>query len=554
MAKEQGAARPATVRLRPIAGVAPTTYIPLLYGLILAFLLFMLLVFPGLRRNGSQVEFRSFPPAAAVYVENEYIGSTPVKEFLPRGTYQVRIERPGFSSYTRELEIGGRLVGSLVAPRREEIVALLQDGDSESIIRAAAWEATAWGVARDERRSRPHPPVLSTAGADIGAIRSTAPEQSKPELETAFFRGMAQNVSSPRGLADLTSGIVRWHSGGGAAGPAGLAAAVNEYLEIRAQSDRFDEWLSTVLPEEISSAAADVLTAPVSDPTAGHTEPVAEEDGDRPDNRDVGRLSPAEDRLVQAAGHEFVYLPAGRLSGANTGGHETRENAEIAPAFSTDVEEFYLGTGHVTVAQFHRFLEENPRWQDFDSVAGASAADAEAIPKRESSERYLQDIDDAPAATPVRFVPAPAADAYAEWVTTQLGEEWDGYRVRLPRETELEYAALLDKDNEPERHFRERAGERPAPVEETRRGPTGAADVLGNLWSWTSDSAFSADRLLAYNGPAVASGIRVVRGGSWANSAQEIDPMTRGTQPEVWATPMVGFRLVLTQEDGPQYR
>ena len=67
-----------TVRLRPIAGLAPGTYLTLLYGAALLALLFLVAVYPGLRFNGSLITFSSSPPGAAVYLDGRFAGTTPV--------------------------------------------------------------------------------------------------------------------------------------------------------------------------------------------------------------------------------------------------------------------------------------------------------------------------------------------------------------------------------------------------------------------------------------------------------------------------------------------
>ena len=89
----------AEVRLRPILGVAPRSYIAAIYGAAVLLALFLALVFPGIRKPGSTYAFTADPPGSAVYIDGAYRGSSPCEIFLAAGERRVRIERPGFEPF-----------------------------------------------------------------------------------------------------------------------------------------------------------------------------------------------------------------------------------------------------------------------------------------------------------------------------------------------------------------------------------------------------------------------------------------------------------------------
>jgi len=72
----------AKVRLHPIAGLSPRSYLPAMYALCAVLLLFLLLVLPGIVKNGSYLVFEGSPGKSAFYVGDAFRGSTGT-EYLP---------------------------------------------------------------------------------------------------------------------------------------------------------------------------------------------------------------------------------------------------------------------------------------------------------------------------------------------------------------------------------------------------------------------------------------------------------------------------------------
>jgi formylglycine-generating enzyme required for sulfatase activity len=73
----------------------------------------------------------------------------------------------------------------------------------------------------------------------------------------------------------------------------------------------------------------------------------------------------------------------------------------------------------------------------------------------------------------------------------------------------------------------------------------GLADLYGNVWEWTSDS------FRPY--PALAGGYlehaeKAVRGGSWANSAADLDIASRGGIVAYHGSAFLGFRPAILRK------
>lgn len=62
---------------------------------------------PGQIEEGSLMVVRSSPPGARVYLDDQYVGTTPMsRENVSLGTHQVRISRDGYLPVSRTIEVG----------------------------------------------------------------------------------------------------------------------------------------------------------------------------------------------------------------------------------------------------------------------------------------------------------------------------------------------------------------------------------------------------------------------------------------------------------------
>jgi formylglycine-generating enzyme required for sulfatase activity len=199
-----------------------------------------------------------------------------------------------------------------------------------------------------------------------------------------------------------------------------------------------------------------------------------------------------------------------------------------APPVEATVAPFWMAQYETTVAEFARYLAENPA--------------PDKLPHPQLVERNGHPV---PAAgwerRPIATVTFDQAAAYARWLSDRTGR-----RVRLPTEAEWERAARGGIRKAPypwgwgapeDRAVFARDQSRP--VGSFRPNPFGLFDMAGNVFEWCAADPSDADATE-----------RVARGGSWS----ERDPrmlrvFRRAKFPAAYRDADVGFRVVC--EDRP---
>jgi formylglycine-generating enzyme required for sulfatase activity len=519
------------IRLQPIAGIPPRVYVPLAYAVSILLILFVIFVLPGITRHGSLVRFQSVPESASVYVDGKRVGATPTEVFVRSGEREIRISRPHFADWEDTRHIRGRLFGSLFLARRAELRAELQIEDVESLAESGLADFAAWSRAGRATAQYQFPPVYSDLSRDL-----LAAGLDRDEL-AAYFRSLSRtgllHVGSESVLSDFVEGTLRLSGAGGALSSGGLARTVELFIQAMNESelagamllldalpdpaaDKIEQssWFAALLEAESPSGLAD------SEQSFASTEPA-----DRYATLGSWDLDVAEAPLTLAPGR-FVPVRGGELS--------------LTP-FSNELSlsSFFLLDRELTQGDFAVFVADEMRW---------APANRDALVEAEHADRsYLSDFNpEAHPNRPLRYVSAEAARAFAEWASGQLPDELSNYRLRLPTEWELEYAARLNGSLGVFRH----GSAVPQDVSGRSRGDLGAYDLVGNLWEISSSWYRPHGRGFAEQArrSSFPGSEWSLFGGSLANAREDIGYATRGGIAPGASSPFAGFRLVLVRE------
>jgi formylglycine-generating enzyme required for sulfatase activity len=525
-----------SVRLGPVFGISPETYVPALLAAALLVVLFLVLVYPGLRENGAQVSFVTVPEGASVHVDGTRVGATPLEVFVERGTRSVTFKRPFFDDYTTEVEIPGRVVGSLIAPARTEVRAELVSKNIGALAAEAARRFNRWALVGEANAQYQFDPVLSDAVLDLTAARQAGNTEAD-DLARKLLAHALRDVDSEALLTDYLRAVSFAEGSGSVFGGIQAAAVMSRIAAAVEANPALAYLVAAALPEDLSEDFRSTGWYEEATQTLVTTMLTATEEG----GPQVGTVS-----TVEVAGHTFIEIPGRTFVMGLDGKEAAAGGALLQRPHIAAVEPFFIMETEVTRRLYQRFVRERPEW--------APEAREELVDAGRADGDYLKDWSDGSgtdqSSRPVRFVSHYAATAFCDWLEQQLPPALEGWDVRLPTEAEWEWAAVLNGSEGYDAVFADAAMSTPLPVGSSEPGKLGVYDLFGNLWEWTADWYHPAEYLVrgtearteAFDGTQ-----RVVRGGSWANDRRQMSVRTRGSQPPSWGTPFLGFRPVISE-------
>jgi iron(II)-dependent oxidoreductase len=333
--------------------------------------------------------------------------------------------------------------------------------------------------------------------------------------------------------------------------PSSLLASLNKIVQLNQKYENFPFWLAVALQDDLAQRVVD--TQWFKAVIAGYREGYSELR-----SRGSSARQATGGETVAVEGLRFMSVPGGQLlQGDGEGGF-----ASVQLPHPVSVPPFLMSEVEISNGLYETFTEENPEW----TLANKSSLAKEKL----VDDQYLSDWSNATDQAnwkdlPVTNVSFYAAQAFCSWLTSKLPTAYSGYSVRLPFESEWEWAArggLVGADYptgrpSAEDRFLSEGVEGPSPVGGSLANGYGLRDMTGNVWEWCLDwyspvkylfSSLNPDNnSFDSSGELPIGAAKVIRGGSWANEQELIKVSTRGSQPPEWCTPYLGFRVVMSR-------
>ncbi|WP_054700733.1 SUMF1/EgtB/PvdO family nonheme iron enzyme [Desulfosarcina cetonica] len=227
------------------------------------------------------------------------------------------------------------------------------------------------------------------------------------------------------------------------------------------------------------------------------------------------------------SGYELVRIPGGEFMMGSPETEKGRFDRE-GPQHRVHVGNFYMGRYPVTNAQYGLFLNANPNI---------------AVPEYWDDRQFNQSNQ------PVVGVSWEDANAYARWAGLWLPNEahWE-YTCRADTTTRY-HSGDSDSDLDRVGWYRENSGRKLHAVGEKEPNAFGLHDMHGNVFEWVADDWYESYKNAPDDGSALIDNprrpYRVIRGGSWFDSAWNCRSAFRDRGEPGDRCFYVGFRLVL---------
>ena len=511
------------VRLKPIWGIDPAVYVPIVWAALIIGTLVWALFMPGSRGPGARIYVSSDPAGSVAYIDDRRLGVTPLTTFVAAGEYRLTVRSALGEQAEQVVTVGSRLIGNRIYARREHFHLTLpmpagfvdNQNAQDFLSRYAAWSLA----------GRPSAQFQSPWSASELAALSAGSSATHGE-PARVLREFAAHATGRIQNADLLRAAFAYATSTGAPTPAALGDVVRFFIQLDNNSYAFDRFVSAA-------------TAAVAADESGVGTLGSALDGWRTgaqQARDTELLTVAlelDEGMRPATGVRSI----GGVQFVRVGGgtyltdYPLRDPAVVGVPVTID--DLWLQQRPVTRAQYARFVAAQPQWapDQRETLTANGLADWE----------YLTDWDQiewratvsalragsTPSAgvwwtQPVTQVSWHAAMAFAQWFSGAAGVD-----ARLPSATEWEYAAFLNDG------LNEGAG---------GAGLLGAVDLVGGNWEWTADW-YAANRYLLDGNAPYGGDHRVVAGGTSRGS--ESSHRAKGSIPPEWSPSSTTFRIVV---------
>ena len=511
------------ITLKPIVGIKPFVYIPIFYAILFALIIFVLSYITLVSRAGAYIKITSNPIGAAVSIDNHYYGSTPITILRPKGTYNVAVSLPYYTTHTNEFTIKNKFIVRRLFPKRiqAKLTPLAYTPNTENtIVSDTIIQLSSWNISNTQTQRYTIPSVLKDTFRMLSESQANI-EKSSPDInniltithdllyEALPYLAHEQYTtwqdeyealtatSSYNTLLQNTPKLVQQSS---------IMKAF--YNHITQSSTTTYELSASNTPSILSGTLTlEGLTFyPVPSHTIYYKQMPLE---------GATKLQPIQEYMEYHNSHDIV-----RNNNTNY--------------LTITVPSFFIMDSEVTQQQFARFLEA----RNMSITEWKEQMDIYVSPHYKESHF----LDYNPTLHPkrlLRYITWYDAYEYVQWLNTTLQAQ--GYMASLPNEYEWNAAVrtypqkgMLNNlpDYIPEYHDNEE------PV------------LLGNLWEWGNSWYSPYPQYSSYQGPHYGSDKHIF-GGSFVtkdsdlSEIQSYNSRNMAQMPD-WATPYVGFRIIIT--------
>lgn len=521
-----------SVKLKPFFGIKPEIYTRIILATIIILVSFFLFFYPGIKNYGRGMIIDCNTSGSAVFANNNYIGSTPTKIFLPAGEYSFLIKKTGYHDVIIEKKIQGRVFLTLFVPAREKIKVDMQIDKADIVINdalnvfAESSLLDRFSDNKDQEFSSRNNILLASRQVRTGRlinpyrpiITHTIDDFTKQKVEDKFITNFfskaiiqTANIYQAKDIFDAASLYIADNN----------EELVLDFLKnLTDRKDAFYNFYISIpvsIKEKISDEFKSQIKADAQNYFKGNNSRI---------NIDSNSATITNHRFTRINYTEGFVRQLKEKAETNI-----LNNKKIEYAIEkTQAGSFYILNSQVTCLMFNNFLKENPEWnKDNNDLLKQGLVD----------QNYLDSASYRGGSYPATNISWYAAKAYCQWLGKNLPAQYSDFEVDLATSLEFQIASsVADISNANILKINKDANDiRLSNFNQLN-------DLYGNVWEWNRDYYSNSIQDVQ-----IGHGVfKAVSGAAWFNTDESTDQFAVGGLPPSSCSPYTGFRIVLRKK------
>ncbi len=476
------------VKLKPILGIEPKVYVFLTTIILLLSLISTLIIIPKFKNPGAYLKINSNIENTYIYLNEKYIGKTPLNKYINATEGVLRAKRMGFKTYEQRIKIHNKFFGNYSLQINLELV------DPEKIIKQRQKELSIMVKIKNINENTKLIPVFSLISSELKEhpkyikkfLKDSIPYLNSTEMFKDFLNSYKAIYSIDQ---DNSNQEEIWNS-----------LKTNFDLENRAIF-----WFLENLDKDLK-----ILTK---------NEPWVKTLAKTLDNENIQLISKNEKINIKLPGFKKIY--SNEIEKIQNYELNSLDLKNISLKSTYNIKEFLIQEQNVTKYEYQDFLKENPKW--------ALNNKENLIKEQLVDENYLKNFNQIGLNEAITGISYFSAIEYANWYSKKLPT---GFKARLPISQEWEL-------------YQKEPNKNPLNINEISK-KVGFWNLMQNS-SFNEIAIFKNEKNFYSENSNFYSLITEIRTYSQQNN-NLLNPSTKASFLKNWSSPNIGFRLIVSKE------
>lgn len=473
------------VKLKPILGIVPKVYVFLTTIILLLSLVSILIIIPKFKNPGAYLKINSNIENTYIYLNEKYIGRTPLNKYINTTEGILKAKRMGFKTYEQNIKINNKFFGSYNLQINLELV------DPEKIIEQRQKELSIMVKIKNTNENTKLIPVFSLISSEL---------KEHPEYIKKFLKDSIPYLNSIEMFKDfLNSYKVVYSIDQSNSNQEEIWNSLKTNFDLE---NRAIFWFLENLDKDLK-----ILTK---------NKPWIKKLTKTLDNENIQLISK----------NEKINIKLPRFKKINSNKIEKIQNYEldsknISLKSTYSIKEFLIQEQNVTKYEYQDFLKENPKW---------TLNNKENLIKEQLvDENYLKNFNQIGLNEAITGISYFSAMEYANWYSKKLPK---GFKARLPISQEWEL-------------YQKEPSKKSLNINEISK-KVGFWNLMQNS-SFNDIAMFKNEKNFYNENSNFYSLVTEVRTYSHKNN-NLINPSTKASFLKNWSSPNIGFRLIVSKE------